>query len=93
VPLCNLQSTPINANTWQVNWTGLDDTDQIAAFNLRYRAPGTMEWLNWLQNLPGGVTSAVFTGQAGQNYSFWCQALDQAGNDSDRHIFLPIIAH
>jgi hypothetical protein len=90
-PTCQLQSTPRSANTWQVSWAGLDDSGGIAAFNLRYIDPDTHELLNWLTNLPATVTSTIFTGQPGRSYGFWCQALDLAGNDSDRRRYLPVI--
>jgi hypothetical protein len=91
-PKCFLQSVLASANTWQVTWAGLDDSGGISAFNLRYKDPTVGDWLNWLINVPPTVTSAMFTGQVGRNYGFWCQALDLAGNDSNRRTYLTVIA-
>jgi hypothetical protein len=90
-PVCNLQSAPAGANTWQVTWAGLDNNG-ISGFSLRYTDSTIGQFLNWLINVPPTVTSAVFTGLSGHNYSFWCQALDVAGNDSNRRIYLTVIA-
>ena len=90
-PTCLLQSAQTSGNTWQVSWAGQDDLSGVAAFHLRYRVAGNAEWFDWLINLPGVDDTATFTGLAGNTYSFWCQAVDQAGNLSDRKVFLPMV--
>lgn len=74
-PLPATQST----NTFAVSWDDGNDGSGsgIATHDVQYRA-GAAAWVNWLSGT--GQTSADFTGNNGETYSFRVRARDRAGN-------------
>ncbi|NOY08712.1 MAG: hypothetical protein GXP33_07710 [Spirochaetes bacterium] len=65
------------SNNFTVSWTGSDTESSIAYYDVQYRV-GINAWQDW-QVLTTG-TSAGFTGNNGQAYSFRVRAHDSSGN-------------
>ncbi len=64
------------ANTFTVNWSGTDAIGQIVGYDIYVQEDtGTLtQWANFSEN------SAPYVGIVGHTYTFYCKAMDMAGN-------------
>ncbi|HRZ36278.1 MAG TPA: RHS repeat-associated core domain-containing protein [Candidatus Paceibacterota bacterium] len=60
-----------------VSWSGTDDASGVRGYDV-YVSRADSAYQPWL--LGTGLTSAVFDGESGQTYRFYCVAVDNAGN-------------
>lgn len=67
-----------NSNTITVSWTSNDLTSSVAYHNVYYKEVGMAGWSTLAYHEPGTQTS--FTGEWGNQYSFFTLATDLAGN-------------
>jgi len=65
--------------SFQVNWSGSDGTGSgVASYTVYVSSDGGATWATWLENT--ALTTAIFSGTAGNNYRFYVAAKDQVGN-------------
>ena len=80
-PTSAVASLPVNENdpSFNVSWSGTDDANGsgIAGYNVFVSVNGG-PFSEWLTDTANG--SAIYTGISGDTYSFFSQAIDNAGN-------------
>jgi YD repeat-containing protein len=65
--------------SFPVNWSGSDGTGSgVASYTVYVSSDGGATWTTWLDNT--ALTTAIFSGTAGNNYRFCVAAKDQVGN-------------
>jgi len=77
-PASRVRDLPVESPTlFTVSWSGTDDVSGVREYDLHV-SRGESSYEPWL--LATRLNSAVFAGESGQTYRFYCLAVDNAGN-------------